>query len=199
MKLGILGGTFDPIHNGHLFVAEEARVRFGLNKVLFIPNGHPPHKEGDYLASSLHRYKMTELAVFDNLQFDCSGIEIERSGRSYTIDTLQQLSEEYPHAEFFYIAGLDALLDIMTWKKHEQVLSMTTFIAAARPGFEFEILNERLPLDYRNRILPLNNTPLNISSTDIRARIRQSLPVRYLLPNEVVEYIIRNQIYTSEE
>lgn len=197
MRLGIMGGTFDPIHHGHLFVAEEARVRFRLNNVLFVPNGTPPHKKEYALTPARHRYAMTLIATHGNQSFGCSPMELNRPGPSYTVETLTLLREQHPDAELFYITGVDAIADILTWMRHEEVIQMATFIAATRPGFDPRTLKEKLPLSYLERILLLGSTSLGISSTEIRERIRQSLPVRYLTPDNVLEYIFQNGLYQS--
>lgn len=195
MRLGIMGGTFDPIHYGHLFVAEEARARFRLTNVLFVPNGHPPHKKDYDLTPARHRYAMTLIATHGNQAFGCSPIELHRAGPSYSVDTLLQLREQNPDSELYYITGIDAVADILSWKRHEEVIQLATFIAATRPGFDLIKLKERLPLPYLERILLLGSTALGISSTDIRERVRQGLPIRYLLPEGVVEYIGKHNLY----
>ncbi len=195
MRLGIMGGTFDPIHNGHLFVAEEARIRFRLNNVLFVPNGQPPHKKDYEITSSSKRYSMALIATHSNQAFGCSPIESNRSGPSYTVDTLKMIKEQNPDAELYYITGIDAVADILTWKRHEEVIQMATFIAAMRPGYNLVDLRGKLPRPYLERILLLGSTYLGISSTDIRARLQQNLPVRYLLPDSVLEYIMKNSLY----
>lgn len=195
MRLGILGGTFDPIHHGHLFIAEEARVRFALEKVLFIPNGRPPHKQDYALTPAQHRLAITELAIQSNPAFACSPMETQRPGPSYTIETLTLLSEQHPEAELFYITGIDAVAEIQTWMRPEEVIRRATFIAVTRPGFDADLLRERLPETYLQRILVLDTTELGISSTDIRARIREGRPARYLTPDSVLDYIYRHRLY----
>jgi nicotinate-nucleotide adenylyltransferase len=197
MRLGIMGGTFDPIHNGHLFTAEEARVRFRLNNVLFIPNGNPPHKKDYPITPARHRYAMTLIATHANRSFGCSPMEMNRPGPSYTIDTLTLLREQNPDAELYYITGIDAVLDILSWRRHEDVIGMATFIAAPRPGFDLMSLKERLPHDYLERILLLGSTALGISSTEIRERVQKNLPVRYLLPDGVLDYIYKHGLYAN--
>jgi nicotinate-nucleotide adenylyltransferase len=197
MRLGIMGGTFDPIHYGHLFVAEEACARFGLNHVLFIPNGTPPHKKAYATTPAIHRFTMTRIATQDNPEFGCTSMELNRPGPSYAVETLKQLREERPDDELFYITGVDAVADILTWKRHEEVIRLATFIAATRPGFDPNTLEERLPLPYLQRILLLGSTALGISSTDIRQRIHENLPARYLTPDGVLEYIVQNGLYRN--
>ena len=194
-RLGILGGTFDPIHNGHLFVAEEARVRFALDTVLFVPNGAPPHKAGDRLTAAQDRYEMTRLAIADNPAFACTTLELDRSGPSYTVDTLATLRARYPTTELFYITGIDAIAELLTWRRHAEVIRLATFIAAARPGFDLQTLPDLLPAAYRERILLLDTTAQGISSTDIRERTRAQLPTRYLTPDGVRDYIREHHLY----
>jgi nicotinate-nucleotide adenylyltransferase len=194
-RLGVMGGTFDPIHYGHLFVAEEARARFALDHVLFVPNGSPPHKTEMRLTAPRDRYEMTRLATADNPAFTCTALELNRVGPSYTVDTLTALRETYARAELFYITGIDAIADILTWRRHADIIHMTTFIAAARPGFALKTLQDRLPATYLDRILLLGTTAQGISSTDIRERIRAKLPTRYLTPNEVLDYIREHHLY----
>ena len=195
MRLGILGGTFDPIHYGHLFIAEEARARFQLDTVAFIPNGQPPHKNGATVTPARHRFAMTQKAVAGNSHFICSPLEIQRPGLSYTVDTLTALKEMYPDAELFYITGVDAIAQILTWKRHEEVIRMATFLAATRPGFDLLSLKDSLPPEYLSSVLLIGSTYLGISSTDIRDRIRQNLPSRYLTPDSVLKYIYKNHLY----
>lgn len=199
MRLGIMGGTFDPIHYGHLFIAEDARAQFRLNRVLFIPNGNPPHKQDGQITPAMHRYTMTMIATHSNAAFTCSPIELNRAGPSYTVDTLDALQKEYPGAELFTITGIDAVAEILTWKRHAEVIEKTTFIAAIRPGYDLHTLKERLPRAYLEKILPIGTTGLDISSTDIRARVRQGLPIRYLTPDPVIEYIAKYELYTTPE
>ena len=198
MRIGIMGGTFDPIHHGHLFIAEEARARFQLNEVLFVPNGQPPHKPEQSVTTAAHRYAMTRIAIHANAHFRCSAIEINRKGPSYAVDTLTELHAQHPDAELFYITGVDAVAEILSWKRHEEVIQRATFLAATRPGFDLLTLKDKLPPEYLTRILLLGSTHLGISSTDIRERIRQGLPARYLLPDSVLNYILRNRLYQED-
>lgn len=199
MRLGIFGGTFDPIHYGHLFIAEEARVRFRLEKILFVPAGTPPHKKENELSPAKHRYAMTVIAIYGNPAFACTPIEIDRKGVSYTIDTLVQLRKEYPEDEFFYITGIDAVCDIMTWHRHQEVMRMARFITAARPGYSLNRLRDRLPPDYLENILLLGTTMLDVSSTELRYRVRHNLPIRYLTPDGVIEYIRKHRLYRRND
>ncbi len=195
MRLGILGGTFDPIHNAHLFIAEEARVELGLDQVLFIPNRLPPHKPAKSLTPANHRYRMTELATSSNRHFACSGIEIERGGPSFSVDTLNLLAHQLPTAEFFFITGMDTVAEIGTWRRPEEVLRLCKIAGIARPGFDAALVLTGLPASYAKRIVPLEATHLDISSTEIRERVRKGLPIRYLTPDPVVEYIAEYGLY----
>ncbi len=195
MKLGILGGTFDPIHYGHLFVAEEAHVLFGLEQVWFIPNGMPPHRPLHTVTHSRHRYSMALIALHNNPDFVCSPMEIQRSGLSYTVETLLRLKVERPGDEFYYIVGVDAVADLLSWHRHEEIVRMANLIAVTRPGYPLATLQKKLPAAYLQRILPLNTSSPAISSTFIRERVRKNLPIRYLLPDGVVNYIYQNRLY----
>ena len=197
-RLGIMGGTFDPIHYGHLFVAEEARARFALDHVLFVPNGAPPHKKEYMLTAAHDRYEMTRLATADNPAFTCTALELERPGPSYTVETLATLRAQYANADLFYITGIDAIADILTWRRHDEIIRMATFIAAARPGFDLKTLQDRLPAAYLERILLLGTTAQGISSTEIRERTRAKLPTRYLTPDRVLDYIREHHLYENK-
>jgi nicotinate-nucleotide adenylyltransferase len=197
-RVGLMGGTFDPIHNGHLIAAEEARWQAGLEKIIFVPTGQPPHKEREPAANPWHRYLMTALAVNSNPYFQVSSVEIERTGPSYTVDTLKAFAKLYPGAEIFFITGSDAILEIATWKDVQQLLSLCRFIAAVRPRYGLDVLREKLsllPLKWQERILCLEVPGLDISSTEIRKRIREGRPVKYLLPESVEDYIRKNGLY----
>lgn len=197
-RLGVMGGTFDPIHYGHLFVAEEARARFALDHVLFVPNGAPPHKK-EYLLTAAHdRYEMTRLATANNPAFTCTALELDRPGPSYTVETLATLRAQYGRAELFYITGIDAIADILTWRRHAEIIRMATFIAAARPGFDLKTLQDRLPAAYLDRILLLGTTAQGISSTEIRERTRAGLPTRYLTPDAVLDYMRDHHLYEHQ-
>ena len=197
MRLGILGGTFDPIHNAHLFIAEEARVRVGLDRVLFVPNAVPPHKISHDVTPAVHRLAMTQLAIQTNPDFDGSALEIERPGPSYTVDTLNALKQAHPGADLFFITGMDTLPEIATWHRPEEILRLCTFIAAERPGYVFDPAQKGLLPGLPERVLPLPTTHLDISATEIRRRVREGLPIRYLTPDAVVDYIARHGLYRA--
>jgi nicotinate-nucleotide adenylyltransferase len=195
-RVGLMGGTFDPIHYGHLRAADEAHAAFGLSEVLFIPTGQPPHKAGRVITPAEDRYMMTVLATAECPYFNVSRIEIEREGRSYTIDTLRELRslKEYEDAEFYFITGLDAVIDIMTWKNPHEIASMCKFVAVSRYGYAPKRLEE-LPQDLRAAIIPLEIPLLAISSTQLRERVASSASIRFLVPPTVESYIRKKSLY----
>ncbi len=192
-KIGILGGTFDPVHNAHLFIAEEARVRLRLERVIFIPNGDPPHKPDD-LTDARHRYEMVRLATDSNPHFEVSRMEIVREGPSYTVHTLTDLHAAMPDSELYYIIGVDAAAEILTWFRPEEVIQLATFVAVTRPRYPSNSL-DGLPDSYRARIQLLDTIGFDLSATDIRSRARAGLPLRYLLPDSVLEYVREKGLY----
>lgn len=196
--VGIMGGTFDPIHYGHLVTAEGVRYEYGLQKVIFVPAGRPPHKLNYKITDPRHRYNMTRLAVSSNRFFDILPLEIERPGPSYSIDTVRDISRLYPAAKIFFITGADAVMEILTWKDVEQLLAICNFIAATRPGYRLDGLREvleRLPPVSRENIFTIEVPALAISSTDIRQRVREGKPIKYLIPEPVEDYIEKNRLY----
>lgn len=194
-----MGGTFDPIHFGHLVTAEEARINFKLDKVVFVPAGNPPHKKNYKVSDAEHRYLMTALAINSNPYFEVSRIEIERSGYTYTVDTLRQFVDIYGRdTSLFFITGADAVLDILTWKDVKDVLSYCNFIAATRPGYPVNRLKEKLAEIkelYGTHVYLLEVTAMAISSTEIRRRIKEGISIKYLIPENVEAYIIKNGLY----
>ncbi|HAK59853.1 MAG TPA: nicotinate-nicotinamide nucleotide adenylyltransferase [Nitrospiraceae bacterium] len=216
-KLGILGGTFNPIHVGHLAAAEEVRERLDLARILFIPSFLPPHKDDEAIPPAAQRLAMVKIAIAGNPQFSLSDIEVQRGGKSYTVDTVTDLHRAYPGAEFFFITGLDSFLDIQTWKDWERLLGLCSFVVLSRQGHAFtDLVNlpfmktskqklEVLDSGEQARIkaetaagmsLWLEQVPLyDISSTDIRKRIRQGRSIKYLLPDAVETYILDNTLY----
>ncbi len=198
-----MGGTFNPIHYGHLVTAEEARIQFNLDRVLFIPTGDPPHKEGQKITNAQQRYLMTVMATGSNPYFYVSRIEIDRPQPSYTIDTVKDLHELYKDSQIFFITGTDAVLDILTWKNPAEILNLCIFIAATRPGYELDRLNnvkKRLKdelgiADINKKIHIIKIPALAISSTDIRNRVRTGKPIKYLLPDGVANHIYKMNLY----
>ncbi len=191
-----MGGTFDPIHYGHLLMAEEARQAFALDEVVFVPNGRPAHKKAYMVSSPEDRYAMTLLATESNPFFSASRIEIERPGLSYTIDTLRAFRTQYPELEaLYFITGADAVLEILTWHEYDQLAQECRFIAVTRPGFVLERLREITNADFLEHVSFLPIPGLEISSTDIRKRVREGRSIRYLTPEPVEDYIRQHQLY----
>ncbi len=197
-KIGIMGGTFDPIHYGHLLAADEARAAFGLSEVIFVPTGQPPHKASKKVTSAEDRFIMTELATVSCPFFSVSRVERDRNGTSYTIDTLRELKAmpEYNCAKFYFITGLDAVLDIVTWKNPEILMDMCQFVAVSRHGYTRKRMEE-LPLEMQAKIIPLEIPLLAISSTELRERIRQNRSIRFMVPPAVEQYIMKKSLYQN--
>ncbi len=193
-RLGVMGGTFDPIHHGHLLTAEEAAVQFGLEQVIFVPTGRPWMKADREVTPAEHRYLMTVIATASNPRFTVSRIEIDRPGPTYTVDTLRALREEHPGAELFFVTGADAMLEIFSWKDPTEILSLAHFIAATRPGYDLAHFEAEAPTAHPN-VSVMNIPALAISSTDIRQRVREGRPIRYLVPEGVKSYIEKMGLY----
>lgn len=206
MRIGVMGGTFDPIHIGHLVTAEEARVQFDLQKVIFIPSARPPHKADVPHSPPEDRLRMVELAIAGNPALEVSDMELARVGLSYTVDTLRQLHDVYGESsELFFITGADAILEILTWKDPAQLLAEARFIAATRPGYPLEKLTESLPektsegASAADSVYSMEIPALAISSTDIRLRASEERPFRYLVRDAVWEYIMTRGLYLKGE
>lgn len=198
-KIGILGGTFNPVHCGHLIIAEAVRESFCLDKVLFIPSGQPPHKPDNEVINPEHRYEMVRRAVASNRFFEAARVEIDRVGYTYTINTLQTLREQYGnHTGLFFIIGADVIPELTTWKEFRSVFELCEFIAVLRPGHErstFEATIERLKRDYDVKI-SMTETPLiDISSSDIRERCSKGKSIKYLVVDGTEEYIRKKGLY----
>lgn len=211
-RIGILGGTFNPIHLGHLRSAEEVREAQRLDRVLFIPSASPPHKHQDGLASAQHRLAMVRRAVAGNPFFKVSTIEIERSGHSYSVDTLRALRTRMPRAAFSFIMGIDAFREIDTWKEYQGIFSLCDLVVTSRPPTEESALVDLLPVAVRaefcytasqlehhtgTRIIFQRISDLEISASAIRDRLVAGLSVRYLLPVAVERYITRHRLYAG--
>lgn len=197
-KYGIMGGTFDPIHIGHLFIAEEIRQEFNLDRIIFIPTGNPPHKDNKGITDAFDRYIMTILATNNNPYFYVSDIEVKREGISYTYDTLKILKEKYKNTDFYFITGADAIIELPTWNNINKLVKMCKFIAATRPGFDFSKLKREisnLEHKYGIEILTVNLLGLQISSTEIRKRIKQNRPINYFITDSVKGYIDKKDLY----
>lgn len=206
MKLGILGGTFNPIHFGHLRAAEEARERVNLDKVIFMPSGNPPLKTVD-LIDAFHRYAMARLATASNVNFVVSDLEIRQAEKSYTVNTIQRLCEIYPGDKLFFILGIDAFLDMPNWWHPDTLTGMIDFVLVTRPGFDLtDVLkspyvqnadNELNQFDLKSgrKAFVLQMTPMGISSTEIRRLLSEGKSIKYLLPDKVEEYIYQHNLY----
>ena len=189
-----MGGTFDPIHYGHLVTAEEALVQFALDAVVFVPTGHPWMKQGRVVSPAEDRYLMTVIATASNPRFQVSRVEIDRDGPTYAVDTLRTLSAHNPDAELYFITGADAMLEILDWKDPDEVLSIAHFIAATRPGYDLARFEAAGPA--RDASVSMMTIPaLAISSTDIRERIHDGRPIRYLVPEGVKSYVEKAGLY----
>ena len=194
--LGVLGGTFDPVHLGHLIIAEEARVRLGLKGVLFLPAGQPWMKSWAS-APAPHRLEMLRLALASNPTFHLSTLEMERAGPSYTYQTLPRLQEEHPGEELSLLLGWDALEEFPRWKEPGRILELAQVVAFPRAGFpapDLARLRNEVPA-LAQRLILMEGPVVQISSTEVRRRVKEGLSIRYLVPREVEEYILRQGLY----
>jgi nicotinate-nucleotide adenylyltransferase len=195
LRLGVMGGTFDPIHHGHLVTAEEALWQFHLDEVVFVPTGQPWMKADRQVTASEHRYLMTVIATAPNPRFTVSRVEVDREGPTYTIDTLKQLRETRgPEVELFFVTGADAMLEILQWKEPHAVLAEARFIAATRPGYDLARFQD-VATAYPN-VTVMDIPALAISSSDIRRRVREGEPIRYLVPEGIHTYIHKFELYS---
>ncbi|NLV92064.1 MAG: nicotinate-nucleotide adenylyltransferase [Firmicutes bacterium] len=197
-RLGILGGTFDPIHIGHLCLAQAALEELHLSQILFMPAARPPHKQDRAVTSAQARMEMVQRAVADNPAFAVSDLELARSGPSYTVGTLAQLGRLYPDYQLVLIIGLDSLLDMASWHRPEEILQSSHVAVAARPGFSFQDIEARLGSlfeRYRSRIHFFSAPLLDISSTRLRELVRRGRSIRYLTPDEVADFVRREGLY----
>ncbi|MFZ5907703.1 MAG: nicotinate-nucleotide adenylyltransferase [Nitrospirota bacterium] len=218
MKIGIFGGTFNPVHYGHLRAAEEVREQLGMDTVLFIPSKNPPLKTRN-VAPAKHRYEMLKRALRGSRQFTLSDIEFVRKGKSYTVRTLKSLQSLHPNAEFCFILGIDAFLDIPNWWQPEKLVALTDFVIISRPGYRFKDLSaspylkagtgmlqgldrsrsrqRRVGLPGERQAWLLSVTPVGISSTEIRNLLSKGRSIKFLLPPDVESYIILNKLYRN--
>ena len=193
-RLGVMGGTFDPIHHGHLVAASEVQAELDLDEVVFVPTGQPWQKEHREVSPAEHRYLMTVVATASNPRFTVSRVDIDRPGPTYTIDTLRDLHAERPDAELFFITGADALAQILTWKGVDELWELAHFVGVTRPGHDLTAGD--LPDD---RVTLLEVPAMAISSTDCRDRVRRGRPVWYLVPDGVVQHIAKHGLYRTGE
>lgn len=194
MKIGIFGGTFDPIHFGHLLLAEQAMELIPLDEVWFIPTGEPPHKQGKKITAAEHRYQMVLLATQEHPSFRVSRMELDRQGPSYTIDTIQTLTQMHPNDQFFLLVGADMVKDLPRWYKIKKILQFVHVVGLGRLG----IKEEKIPDDIHERLTWIPDAvETNISSTTIRDRLALGKSIRYMVPEQVRQYIKENGLYGS--
>lgn len=201
MKVGIFGGTFDPIHQGHMVIAEQVMGELGLDHILFVPAGIPPHKEASSVrASTEDRYDMVEAAVEGNERFSVDRVEVDAGRPMHSVETVQILKERSPDDEWFFITGADEVSNLLVWKDPDRLLEEVVMVAATRPGYDLSRL-DHLEAKLRNfdRIFPVECTRVDISATGIRRRILQGKSVRYLVPEEVYEIIMERRLYEGDE
>ncbi len=212
MHIAIMGGTFNPIHLGHLRIAEEVREYLNIDRVMFIPTFMPPHKNNGSLIPPEDRLEMVKLAIKDNPNFQVSDMEIKRGGRSYSVETLQALQKEMPNTEISFIAGTDSFNEITTWCEYERLFELTNFIVVTRHGYPVKKIGEVLPdkmarqFTYAPKkdtyvhnkgktVTYLKTTLMDISASDIRQRIKEGRSIRYLMPQDVEKYIVEKKLY----
>jgi nicotinate-nucleotide adenylyltransferase len=208
MRLGLLGGSFNPIHYGHLGIARDARDKLGLDRVLFIPTGTPPHKQNSTLASAGDRYEMVRLATADTPSFDLTDIELRREGNSYSIDTVRELQRQHgSSAALYFLIGLDAFLDFPTWREPEALLRACRIVVISRPGQSYQSLAKLsmlpalpvdIPIPSGPGLMCLPLPPCPISASEIRRRAREGLPLANLLPPPVESYILHHRLYQED-
>lgn len=197
-KLAVIGGTFDPVHYGHLIAAEHARVELGIDKVVFIPSARPPHKANEMVTDWEHRYRMLQLAIVDNPAFEISSLEGPQRGISYTIDTIRSLQSVNSDRKIHFVMGTDALLTIDTWKDYRQLIDLCCFVVVTRPNYTIERSHPvlaALPEHWWQQMKQVEIPLIDISSTDIRRRVARGKTIKYLVPDSVQEYIVQNNLY----
>lgn len=194
-RIGVMGGTFDPIHHGHLVAASEVADRFALDEVIFVPTGQPWQKADRSISPAEDRYLMTVIATASNPRFSVSRVDIDRGGPTYTIDTLKDLRKQFPEEALYFITGADALSSIMSWHDWAEMFTLAEFVGVTRPGYDLS--EDMLPADIQERVHLIEIPAMAISSTDCRERASQHRPVWYLVPDGVVQYIAKNRLYSS--
>jgi nicotinate-nucleotide adenylyltransferase len=190
LRVGIMGGTFDPIHHGHLVAASEVAALFNLDEVVFVPTGQPWQKAERLVSEAEHRYLMTVIATASNPRFWVSRVDIDRAGPTFTVDTINDIAALRPGAELYFITGADALSQILSWKDSQDLLRLARFVGVTRPGYELSA--EHLPSD---SVTLLDVPAMAISSSDCRRRVQDGRPVWYLVPDGVVQYISKQRLY----
>jgi nicotinate-nucleotide adenylyltransferase len=192
-RIGVMGGTFDPVHHGHLVAASEVAATYELDEVVFVPTGRPWQKSDRSVTPAEHRYLMTVVATASNPRFTVSRVDIDREGPTYTIDTLRDLTAQRPDAQLYFITGADALAQILSWKDVDELFALAHFVGVTRPGHELD--DEGLPAE---RVSLMEVPAMAISSTDCRVRVGEGQPVWYLVPDGVVQYIAKHGLYRGE-
>ncbi|WP_084477143.1 nicotinate-nucleotide adenylyltransferase [Actinokineospora enzanensis] len=192
-RIGVMGGTFDPVHHGHLVAASEVQARFELDEVIFVPTGVPWQKDEREVSAAEDRYLMTVVATASNPRFSVSRVDIDRDGRTFTVDTLRDLGERYPDDRLFFITGADALEQILSWHRADELFTLAHFVGVTRPGYN--LADTHLP---SGSVSLIEVPALAISSTDCRARVAAGQPVWYLVPDGVVQYISKRGLYAAE-
>lgn len=197
MKIGILGGTFDPIHYGHLLLAETAYDRFGMDKVLIMPAGDPYFKVDRGVSSDPDREAMTRLAIADNPHFEFSDLELKREGDTYTVDTLKILKDQHLYDDLYFIVGSDTLFQMEKWYKPQEIFQLATILSSCRniPNAELNAQMDYLRGKYGAKIVNLYMPNIDISSTDIREKVKNKMSVKYFTPDSVIDYIKEHQLY----
>ncbi len=197
MRLGVFGGTFDPIHYGHLVAAEEVRARLELDKVLFVPAGLPPHKLDHVISPAHHRLTMLQLAIASNPGFEISRVDVERQEPCFTVDTLALLQKEWgEETELYFIMGMDSLSEILTWKNPQRLIRLARIVVVGRPGFQADVSDLEEALPGASQHIQIVDAPrFEVSSSDIRRRVREGLPIRYQVPAAVEAYIREHRLY----
>lgn len=196
-RIGVIGGTFDPIHYGHLAAAEEARVKMDLERVLFVVAGVPPHKLDEEITPVEHRLAIVSLAIASNTHFEISRVDVDRPGPSYTVDTISTLQKRWGQdTEICFIMGLDSLVELPTWHQPKRLIQSCRLVAVSRPGVEIEIaeLEASVP-GISSRVEIIDMPEMDISSTELQQRVRDGLPIKYQVPEEVERYIMEHELY----
>lgn len=196
-RIGVIGGTFDPIHYGHLAAAEEARVRVNLEKVLFVVALLPPHKLDEDVTPVEHRLAMVRLGIASNPHFEISLVDVDRPGPSFTVDTISMLQEQWgPDTELFFVMGLDSLVEVPTWHQPERLIRLCHLVAVSRPRFEVDMRQlEASAPGISSRVEIIDMPEVDISSSDLQRRVKEGLPIKYQVPEEVERYIIEHRLY----